>query len=70
MRPFAYSNEVGAAVEPLIGHSAALMSYFPAMLYIGADCYDKYLRGDNDDYQNPQPRDLPKRSFFKGLQVF
>lgn len=67
LRPFAYSNEVGAAVEPLIGHSAALMSYFPAMLYIGADCYDKYLRGDNDDYQKPSTERLTKEIIFQGF---
>ena len=67
LRPFAYSNEVGAAIEPLIGHSAALMSYFPAMCYIGADCYDKYLRGDNDDYSKPSKTRLAKEIIF---QVF
>lgn len=67
LRPFAYSNEVGAAIEPLIGHSAALMSYFPAMLYIGADCYDKYLRGDNDDYQKPSAERLTKEIIFQGF---
>lgn len=67
LRPFAYSNEIGAAIEPLIGHSAALMSYFPAMLYIGADCYDKYLRGDNDDYQKPSAERLTKEIIFQGF---
>lgn len=67
LRPLAYSNEVGAAIEPLIGHSAALMSYFPAMLYIGADCYDKYLRGDNDDYQKPSAERLTKEIIFQGF---
>lgn len=67
LRPFAYSNEVGAAIEPLIGHSAALMTYFPAMLYIGADCYDKYLRGDNDDYKKPSAERLTKEIIFQGF---
>ena len=67
LRAFAYSNEVGAALEPLIGHSAALMTYFPAMLYIGADCYDKYLRGDTNDYQKPSAGCLAKEAIFQGL---
>ena len=67
LRAFAYSNEVGAALEPLIGHSAALMTYFPAMLYIGADCYDKYLRGDTNDYQKPSAACLAKEAVFQGF---
>lgn len=67
LRAFAYSNEVGAALEPLIGHSAALMTYFPALLYIGADCYDKYLRGEKNDYQTPSAACLAKEAIFQGF---
>lgn len=67
LRAMAYTNEVGAAIEPLIGHSAALMTYFPALLYIGADCYDKYLRGEKNDYQTPSAACLAKEAIFQGF---
>lgn len=67
LRALAYTNEVGAALEPLIGHSAALMTYFPALLYIGADCYDKYLRGNHNDYQETSTACLAKEAIFQGF---
>ena len=40
LRGAAFTNEVGEALRPLIGNFATL-SWAPALLYIGADIYDK-----------------------------
>lgn len=60
LRAIAYSNEVGAALAPLpgVGQTGMLISFAPALLWIGADCQDKYLRGDKDDYSEPSKKRL------------
>ena len=44
LRGAAFTNEVGEALRPIIGNYATL-SWIPALLYIGADIYDKYKNG-------------------------
>ena len=41
LRGAAFTNEVGEALRPIIGEYATL-SWVPALMYIGADIYDKY----------------------------
>ena len=41
LRGAAFTNEVGEALRPIIGGYATL-SWVPALMYIGADVYDKY----------------------------
>ena len=41
MRGAAFTNEIGEALRTLIGNYATL-TWVPALLYIGADIYDKY----------------------------
>lgn len=41
LRGAAFTNEVGEALRPIIGN-AANMTWVPALMYIGADVYDKY----------------------------
>ena len=41
LRGAAFTNEVGEALRPIIG-GAANLTWVPALMYIGADVYDKY----------------------------
>ncbi len=49
-RGLAYSNELGAAISEVAPKLGTLL-WFPAMLYFGADIYDKY-KNEKDSY-NP-----------------
>ena len=64
LRGAAFTNEVGEALRPIIGGYATL-SWAPALLYIGADVYDKY-KNDQTDY-SPDSRRCLKQAFFQGL---
>ena len=48
LRGAAFTNEVGEALRPIIGEYATL-SWVPALMYIGADVYDKY-KNNNTEY--------------------
>ena len=63
LRGAAFTNEVGEALRPLIGEYATL-SWVPALLYFGADIYDKYK---NDQMQyNPDSHRCLKQAIFQG----
>lgn len=64
IRGAAFTNEVGEAMRPLIGNAATL-SWAPALLYIGADVYDKY-KNDQTEY-SPNSRRALKQAIFQGL---
>lgn len=64
LRGAAFTNEVGEAMRPLIGGFATL-SWAPALLYIGADVYDKY-KSDQTEY-SPSSRRALKQAIFQGL---
>ena len=64
LRGAAFTNEVGEALRPIIGGYATL-SWAPALLYIGADVYDKY-KNDQTDY-SPDSRRCLKQACFQGL---
>lgn len=64
LRGTAFTNEVGEAMRPLIGGYATL-SWAPALLYIGADVYDKY-KNDKTEY-SPSSRRALKQAIFQGL---
>lgn len=64
LRGAAFTNEVGEAMRPLIGDYATL-SWAPALLYIGADVYDKY-KNDQTEY-SPSSRRALKQAIFQGL---
>ena len=64
LRGAAFTNEVGEALRPLIGNYATL-SWAPALLYIGADVYDKY-KNDQTEY-SPDSRRCLKQACFQGL---
>lgn len=53
LRFVAFTNEVGTAVEPIIGGTGVKASYIPALIYIGADTIDKYKKGENGDGSKP-----------------
>src|SRR5574344_699075 len=61
IRGLAYSNELGAAlseISPKIG----TMLWVPALMYFGADIYDKY-KNDNDKFSPNGERGLKQAIF-------
>lgn len=64
LRGAAFTNEVGEALRPLIGKYATL-TWAPALLYIGADVYDKY-KNDQTEY-SPDSKRCFKQACFQGL---
>ncbi len=64
LRGAAFTNEIGEAMRPLIGNYATL-SWAPALLYIGADVYDKY-KNDQTEY-SPSSRRALEQAIFQGL---
>ncbi len=64
LRGCAFTNEVGEALRPLIG-SYANLTWVPALMYIGADVYDKY-KNDQTQYSPDSKRAL-KQAIFQGL---
>ena len=53
IRLLGFTNEVGAAISPIVGPVGELATYAPALGYIALDTHDKYRRGDDDSYQSP-----------------
>lgn len=64
LRGAAFTNEIGEALRPLIGKYATL-TWAPALLYIGADIYDKY-KNDQTEY-SPDSKRCLKQACFQGL---
>lgn len=64
LRGAAFTNEIGEALRPVIG-SYATLSWVPALLYIGADVYDKY-KNDQTEY-SPDSRRCLKQAVFQGM---
>ena len=69
LRAFGYSNEVGAAVSamPVWGKAAETALWVPALLYLGADIYDKYSRGKEGDYTKASSRAAVEQAIFQAL---
>ena len=64
LRLCAYSNEVGAAISP-INPTLGIVLWVPALLYLGADIYDKYK--NEDKIYNPSPKRSLRQAIFQGL---
>ena len=64
LRGAAFTNEVGEALRPIIGEYATL-SWVPALMYIGADIYDKY-KNNNTEY-SPNSKRCLKQAIFQGM---
>lgn len=64
LRLLAYSNEVGSAISP-ISSSLGTALWAPALLYLGADIYDKY--GYEDKTYNPSSKRAIKETIYQGL---
>lgn len=69
LRAFGYSNEVGAAVSamPVWGKAAESALWVPALMYLGADIYDKYKRGKEGDYTKASAAAAVQQATFQGL---
>ncbi len=55
IRLLGFTNELGAAISPIIGPVGELISYAPALSYIAMDTSDKYQRGYNNDEKSKKP---------------
>ncbi len=64
LRGAAFTNEIGEALRPLIGGYATL-SWVPALMYIGADIYDKY-KNEQTEFSPDTNRAL-KQAVFQGM---
>lgn len=64
IRGLAYSNELGAAISEVAPTLGTLL-WFPAMLYFGADIYDKY-KNDKTSY-DPNSKRGTKQAVFQLL---
>ncbi len=60
-RGLAYSNELGAAISEVAPKLGTLL-WFPAMLYFGADIYDKY-KNEKDSYNPSRVRGTEQAVF-------
>lgn len=67
MRGLAYANEIGEATRPFIGSLAANLFWVPALMYFGADIYDKYKKGENEDYSKESNRKGVQQAVFQAL---
>ncbi len=69
LRAFGYSNEVGAAVSamPVWGKAAEAALWVPALMYLGADIYDKYKRGKEGDYTKASAQAAVQQAIFQAL---
>lgn len=69
LRAFGYSNEVGAAVSamPVWGKAAETALWVPALMYLGADIYDKFRRGKEGDYTKASAGAAVEQAIFQGL---
>lgn len=65
-RGLAYTNEVGVALNP-ISKIAGTLLWIPALMYFGADIYDKYKRGEDGDYSKSSKRTGVQQAVFQGL---
>lgn len=59
-----YSNEIGTAISEIAPRLGTAL-WAPALMYLGADIYDKY-KNDKDHY-NPSSKRAIKRAIFQGL---
>ena len=53
VRLLGFTNEVGAAIAPIIGPVSELISYVPALSYIAMDTFDKYKKGEDNTGEKP-----------------
>lgn len=69
LRAFGYSNEVGAAVSamPVWGKAAEVGLWVPALMYLGADIYDKFRRGKEGDYTKASATAAVEQAVFQAL---
>ncbi len=63
-RALAYTNEVGVALQPAVGTTISHAFWVPALLYFGADIWDKYKRGEDDTYQHSDKRTGLRQAIF------
>ena len=69
LRALGYSNEVGAAVSamPGWGKTAETALWIPALMYLGADIYDKYKRGKDGNYSKESATKAVEQAVFQAL---
>ena len=65
-RLLGYTNEVGEAIKDVVP-SARLLSWICASMYMGADIYDKYQKGDEESNYKPSVKKGVCEAVFQGL---
>lgn len=65
-RLLGYTNEVGEAIKGVVP-SARLGSWIVASMYMGADIYDKYKKGDEESNYKPSIKKGVCEAIFQGL---
>lgn len=64
LRALAYTNEVGVALAPAVGKTISLAFWAPALMYFGADIWDKYKRGQDNSYHNNDKKTAFRQAVF------
>lgn len=69
LRGFGYANEIGAALSamPGWGKTAEALLWVPALMYLGADIFDKYSRGKEGNYSKPAVDKAVEQATFQAL---
>lgn len=69
LRGFGYANEIGASLSamPGWGKTAEALLWVPALMYLGADIYDKYSRGKEGNYSKPAVDKAVEQAAFQAL---
>lgn len=69
LRGLGYSNEVGAALSamPGWGKTAEVLLWIPALMYLGADIFDKYSRGKEGNYSAASVTTALEEATFQAL---
>lgn len=69
LRGFGYANEIGAALSamPGWGKTAEAALWVPALMYLGADIFDKYSRGKEGNYSKPAVDKAVEQATFQAL---
>lgn len=68
-RWLAYSNGIGESIlRPMTKTPAFyVLAYSPALMYMGADIFDKYKKGEDGTYKKPSVRKFIEQSVYQGF---
>lgn len=74
VRWLAYSNGIGESFLTAMGKGVGpypyVLAYVPALLYTGADIYDKYKKGEEGNYTKPSVNKFISQSVYQAFASF